>query len=299
MLTGGMREEQEGFVRLRTHYVFEARFCNPAKGNEKGMVENLVGYSRRNFLVPVPETDELDDLNTLLLTRCEANRRRRRDRRQERVEELLEIERSKLLDLPAQRFDCCRRRSVHTDHCSRFQFETNRYSVPFDFADQELTLKAYVDRLDVFAADRLVATHKRSYERHKDCLELDHYLEVLARKPGALQNAKPWRQANVPTCYRRVFDELKGSAQGCREFVDILILRRDGVAEAVDRAVAIAVDRGLGRLDVIEHLLRQEDEQPATVRHVAVRESLQEITVPVIDLGRYDGLMGGGERVPA
>lgn len=290
MLAGGKREEQEGFARLRTHYVFEARFCNPASGNEKGMVENLVGYSRRNFLVPVPEVADLDALNAMLLSRCERNRHRRRDRSQETVRELLERERPHLLALPGQRFDCCVRRTVSVDHCSRFQFETNRYSVPFGYADQELTLKAYVDRLDVYCVDRLVASHRRSYGRLEDRLELDHYLEVLARKPGALRDAKPWRQASVPSCYRRLFEELKGSAQGCREFVDVLLLRRDGDTQAVDQAVATAVAKGLGRLEVIEQILRQRQEERSAVGQALVSGELEAISVPVVDLSKYDTL---------
>lgn len=141
--------------------MFEARFCNPASGNEKGMVENLVGYGRRNFLVPVPETSSLGELNDMLLSRCTANRQRKKHRRSETVQQLLDEERSQLLPLPAERFDCCIRRTVVVDHCSRFRFETNWYSVPHQFAGQELTLKAYVDRLELFCVDRPVTTHNR------------------------------------------------------------------------------------------------------------------------------------------
>lgn len=177
MLVGRKREEQEDFARLRTYYVFESRFCNPASGNEKGMVENLVGYGRRNFLVPVPEIHDLDELNDMLLSRCMDHRRRQRNRRRETVQELLQNDRASMLKLPKQRFDCCVRRTVSVDHCSRFRFETNAYSVPYLYAGQDLTLKAYVDHLDVFCVDRHVVTHRRSYGRHEDHLEIDHYLE--------------------------------------------------------------------------------------------------------------------------
>lgn len=290
ILVGSKREEQEGFSRLRTHYVFEPRFCNPASGNEKGMVENLVGYSRRNFLVPVPEIHDLEELNTMLLARCMDNRRKRRDRRQETVHDLLREDRATMLDLPVERFDCCLRRPVSVDHCSRFRFETNSYSVPYSYAGQELTLKAYVDRLDVFFVDRLVATHTRSYGRQEDHLNLDHYLEVLARKPGALRDAKPWRQATVPPAYRQLFDKLKSTSQGCRDFVDVLTLRRDGDTAIVDEAVDTAVSKGLARLDVIKQLIAQTQDKRPAIAQASVSDDLQHISVPMTDLARYDTL---------
>lgn len=290
ILVGREREEQEAFARLRTHYVFEARFCNPASGNEKGMVENLVGYGRRNFLVPVPETSDLDELNEMLLARCAANRQRRKHRRDETVQQLLETERSQMLPLPAERFDCCIRRTVNVDHCSRFRFETNWYSVPHQFAGRELTLKAYVDRLELFHVDRLVTTHRRSYGRQEDHLELDHYLEVLMRKPGALRDAKPWRQAAVPHSYRRLFDELKTTSRGCRDFIQVLLLRRDGDAKVVDNAVETAVANGLRRRDVIEQLIAQAGDVRPIMAQAHVTEHLQSITVPPMDLKNYDAL---------
>src|SRR5690625_3177767 len=131
VLVGRQREEQDDFARLRTHYVFEARFCNPASGNEKGMVENLVGYSRRSYLVPAPETQDLDELNDMLPTRCMDNRHKRKDRSQETVHRLLQDDRSHMMPLPMERFDCCVQRTVSVDKCSRFRFETNSYSVPY------------------------------------------------------------------------------------------------------------------------------------------------------------------------
>lgn len=145
----------------------------------------------------------------------------------------------------------------------------------------------------------LVASHRRSYGRHEDHLELDHYLKVLARKPGALRDAKPWRQVKVPACYRRLFEELKGSTQGCREFLDVLTLRRDGDMEAVDRAVDTAVDEALGRRDVIEQILRQQQEETPTLGQSPVDETLKAISVPVGDLARYDTLTHAERRLPA
>src|SRR5690606_15820594 len=152
------REQQENFARLRTHYVFAARFCNPSSGNEKGMVENLVGYARRNFLVPVPAASSLDELNNMLLSRCSAHRKRKKHRRTETVQQLLEAERSHRSPLPAEPLDCCIRLTGVGDHCSRFRFETNWYPVPQRFAGQQLTLKACVDRLELFHVERPVTT---------------------------------------------------------------------------------------------------------------------------------------------
>jgi len=144
-----------------------------------------------------------------------------------------------------------------------------------------------------------VTTHKRSYGRQEHLLQLNHYLNVLVRKPGALRNAQLWRQANVSTSYHRLFDELKTTSKGCREFVQVLLLRRDGDERVVDSAVGAAVANGLPRLDVIEQLIAQAgDIRPATAP-ADVKEQLQSITVSPMDLTRYDALPSLSKEVSA
>lgn len=153
--------------------------------------------------------------------------------------------------------------------------------------------------MELFQLDQFVATHRRSYGREEDHLELDHYLEVLARKPGALRDAKPWRRADVPATYRHLFEELKGSSKGTREFASILMMRRDGDRKTIDDAVELAVSKGMYRLDVIEQLIARAVEDRPPIERIDVSDGLQSIAVPAVDLSRYDGLVIGSREVSA
>lgn len=228
ILKGTNRREQEAFVALRSHYLFQADFCNAAQAHEKGQVENLVGYARRNFLVPVPECASLTELNQLLYAKClEYAEKRSLPGGSKSVAAVWAEEKKHLLPLPPQSFACCRLLDVKSDSYARVRFENNFYSVPTTYARRWLTLKAFVDRIEVYGKDKLIASHPRLYGRGQEHLVLDHYLDELLKKPRALLDARPFKEAQLGPLYQELLTRLlKQSPKGAREFVNVLRLGR-------------------------------------------------------------------------
>src|SRR5712692_4198302 len=183
---GRKRTENRTFVAFRSHYLFESHFCTPRAGWEKGQVEHSVGFSRRNFLVPIPEVASFEALNHLLLERCVQDDQRRVNRQPTTIGEAWEQEKSFLHPLPPFDYDCCEMVTVRLTPYSQATFETNRYSVPVNRARREVILKAYPFHVDIFDKGTLLARHPRSYGKEQDIFDPLHYLPLLEQRPGAL-----------------------------------------------------------------------------------------------------------------
>src|SRR5581483_10578068 len=174
ILQGHRREEQQAFTAFRSHYLFESRFCTPGEGHEKGLVENLVGYARRNFFTPVPAADSWEALNQELDARCRGEQARRLRGQTQTVGELWNEEKPALLPLPSHRYECCRWLPARVSRYSLVTFESNRYSIPVEYVGRQVLLKAFVHHLEVIWEDRIIATHRRCYARERDLLDPHH-----------------------------------------------------------------------------------------------------------------------------
>jgi hypothetical protein len=262
ILEGRNRQEQEAFIVFRSHYLFESHFCTPGLGNEKGRVEEGVGFGRRNFMVPFPDVASFEELNEHLLAQCLADDERRVDRQPVTIGEAWEMEKPHLLPLSERDFDCCVTRPVTLNPYCQVVLDTNRYSVPADRAYRNLVLKAYPFRVDILHLDEVLASHPRCYDREQDIFDPLHYLPLLEQRPGAFEHAKPirrWRQ-EWPPVYERFLRRLQEeglNGQGIREFVRVLKLHRDHPAELVEQAVKQALEYGCTRADGVELCLRQ------------------------------------------
>lgn len=295
ILEGKNRVEQDAFRRLRTHYIFESTFCNPASGNEKGSVEALVGFAKRNFFTPLPEVASYEELNEILWHRCQEYARRTRRGQTLSVAELWGQERTAALrKLPPVAFDCSRTVEVSATRMSLVPFETNHYSVPVRYAGaRELALRAYVDRVEVYVGLTCIARHRRTYERERDVLELDHYLELLLRKPGALRNAKPLRAANLSSIYHQYWGELTlHHPKGDREFVRILMLHREFPPEQVEAALVEASRLRAFHSEAVQQILLRQA-TPAAPLDRDRYSRLPKVAVDKPALSRYNLLTGG------
>jgi len=297
ILAGHTRQEQQAFVALRSHYLFESHFCTPGQGNEKGGVEHGVGFGRRNFMVPIPKAATFAELNTLLLAECLKDDERQVDGQPVVIGEAWELERPALWPLPSRGYKCCVTRPVCLTPYSQIEFETNRYSVPADKAQPHLVLKAYPFRVDILYLEDVIASHARCYERHQDIFNPLHYLPLLEQRPGAFQHAKPvrrWRET-WPPAYERLLAKLQTEGQGVREFVRILRLHEKYPAHLVEQAVAQALEYGCIHADGVELCLRQllRPEITAAVLDLAGHPRLSsDLERP--DLHRYDLLLVAG-----
>lgn len=135
VLRGKDRVEQEGFCKFKAYHSFEARFCNPDNGHEKGGVEGLVGLARRNYMVPVPEAESLEGLNEKVLRQCFAYGNHRMGGRDRKVNELYEDEKEYLLAIPEQAFSNVKIIDGRADKYATLIVDKNRYSVPSRYAD--------------------------------------------------------------------------------------------------------------------------------------------------------------------
>ena len=251
ILEGRNREEQTTFIRFRSHYLFESRFCTPGQGHEKGGVESAVGYGRRNFLVPMPEVADFDELNQLLITACLEDDLRMVERTNQTIGEKWQTERPHLRPLPAHSFACCTSREVTLNGYGQVSFETNRYSVPADKARKHLTLRAYPFYIEILADNEVIATHVRCYDRKQDILEPLHYLSLVEQRPGAFEHAQPLRQwrENWPPVYESLLTVLRqqhaSESQAIRSFIQVLQLHQSHASDLIEAAVEQALSEGV------------------------------------------------------
>jgi transposase len=279
ILAGPLRIEHEHFSRLRAHYLFDSSFCTPGEAHEKGSVENLVGYVRRNALVPASKPfASLEAVNTHLLAFCERERTRHGG--------AWALEETALGSLPTHPFRAATSRPVSVSKTALVRIDHNRYSVPAVHAGRLLRAEAYVDKIEIYADDSLVATHPRSYQRGETFLELGHYLPVFARKPRAAGSCAALHQADpVFICAR---DQLLREPGGYRVFAEILMLGMrfdlETLAKALEECLAS------GRLSVEGVRQRCLNLVHTTPERVEVPELLA-LPLARPDLTRYDALM--------
>jgi transposase len=276
VLKGKKRRLQESFEKFRAYYNFEARFCNPDQAHEKGGVEGLVGYARRNFLVPIPRVESLEELNAHLLAECAAYGDHRIAGRDKTVKEFFEEEKQHLLSLPRVPFSNLDTASAKVDKYATVMVDKNRYSVPTRYGGLRVRVVLYVERLDIFYGGHKIATHKRLYGNNKWQLDPLHYLELLGQRPQAFESARPIRQwrADWPASLEKLlarFRQAQGPNQGIKEFIGVLLLFGEHSHQEVIEAVEAAVTAGVSSRGAVEHLLRRQsgpghDDSPTPLR---------------------------------
>lgn len=301
ILLGRERRLHPRYAALASHYVFNPLFCMPARGNEKPDAESTVKAVQRRFATPVPRVSNLDELNRCFRQRCEAERERT-------VRSLFgpfvigtrfAEEQAAASPLPNHRFDpCVIRPAAQVDKYQTVAFERNRYSVPRPFAFQMVTVKGYVDRVEIVARGQVVATHVRS--RLADTLVLDplHYLATLGRKPGALDHAPVYRDWKLPACFtefRAELEEYHGAVGGARRFVQVLQLLANHSLDHVRQAVEACRREHLISAEVVIQRVRAlaacesrtHREPPWTTELTTVPQ----VDVPLPDLSCFNHLL--------
>jgi transposase len=235
---GNKRDLTARFIALRSHYLFESRFCNVASGNEKGHVENSVKRSERTYLTPVPQVATLDALNEHLASWTKRDLKRIDSATKLTYGELLEQERKIFLPLPSTPFLAATTQSLRVDKRSTVPHAQSRYSVPVEYATKNVVLRAFVNRIEVLFEDRIIATHDRVEPGHWS-LRLAHYVSLLETKPGLLDSGKPFVK-RAWTASQQLFRnelEFRYQGEGTRRFIDILLLAKKHDWKDVCRAI--------------------------------------------------------------
>jgi len=303
VLRGKNRIEQDQFVKFRSYYTFEARFCNPDRGREKGGVEGLVGYARRNFLVPVPEVADYEELNKLLAERCLAHGSGiiagREDRRT--IDERHQEERSRLLPLPAKPFENIKPVQVQVSRYQTAMVDRNRYSVPSAHVGRKVWAHIDCDRVRIHADSKEIADHPRLFGSSKWQIDPQHYLDLIAERTQAFESARAIRQwrPSWPAAYETMLSILRkrlGDNKGTRDFVRILQLHKDHPSEEVNRAVEQALEYSSYSHDAVKHLLSSQRTQPQNIIPLDpdLIPGITDRCVAGSDLNRYDMLLTGG-----
>ena len=202
ILGDGERQKARAFSELQSHYLFAEKFGRPGKGNDKGKVENLGGYARRNFLVPIPRASSWDELNVRLEADCRARRQRRLRGHSETIAERFERDRAAMLTLPIAPYEACEKVTARVSSISLVRYRTNDYSVPTEYGHRQVLVKGYVDRVVIACGSEVIATHERSYEREIAIYDPLHYLALLERKSRALDQAAPLVGWQLPRVLR-------------------------------------------------------------------------------------------------
>lgn len=257
ILGGEERQRTRTFSELQSYYLFADKFGRPAKGNDKGKVEGIVGYSRRNFMVPIPCASSWDELNAQLAERCRMRRERRLRGHQETIGERFERDRAAMLPLPAAPYEACEKISARVSSLSLVRYRTNGYSVPTQYGHRQVWVKGYVHEVVIACGSQIIARHARSYEREVVIFDPLHYLALLEQKTRALDQAAPLVGWQLPECFaqlRRLL-EARLKKHGSREYVQVLRLMENFAVEEVTYAVEQALRLGTISFDAVRHLL--------------------------------------------
>lgn len=301
ILGDGTRKRSRMFEALQSHYLFDDRFGRPARGNDKGKVEGMVGFARRTFMVPIPVAPDIDALNAMLLERC-------RDRLSAvlrgaegaDIGARLVADRAAFLNPPATPFEACDKRPGRASSLALVRYRNTDYSVPVAYAHRDVMVKAYVDEIVIEAAAEEIARHRRSYETEDFVFDPLHYLDLLERKVGALDQAAPlkgWELGEEFYRLRRLMEarlsQRNRRAAGKREFVQVLQLFKVFPEPVVRSAVRDALALGAISADAVKHLALCRIERRPPRLDLKEYPHLPASTVAATNPADYMALMAG------
>ena len=300
VLRGRRRVETDKFTALRSHYLFDSEFCRVGLGgaHEKGGVEGGLGRFRRTHLVPVPQVESYEALNRLLLDACFRDDSRRMEGRVTTIIEDWEKERDLLRSLPKDSFPTEAAGTLMVNRKGCVKLRSNQYSVPIRLVGRQVEYRLHTQKIELLHSGEVVAVHPRLQERHGIHLKLDHYVELLWYKPGALNRSLPLRQARErgewPASYDRLFSVLEerfNKAEAARQMLAVLMLHRDFSPEEVFMAVELAFELGCFDAGAISVLVRQLTSNEVIAAPLQGIGSLSRYDRPVEGLEAYDALL--------
>jgi transposase len=292
ILQGRDRRLHPRYAALVSHYTFTPQFCLPAKATEKPKVEHRVFDLQRRWATPVPRVADHAALNAHLLRCCQAEQERVSGDQAESVGNRFARDRAAALPAPAVRFDACVLHSGQVDKYQTVRFDGNAYSVPRRWAFRPVTVKGYIDHVEVVADGQIVARHARNYGKGARVLEPLHYLVTLERKPAALDHAPVYRDWQLPPAFaglRRALEGKLGVRTGTRHFIRVLQLLAQHPISRVEQAIQECCHRGVSDAATIA----------ATVERLAAHDALPlnptpgvlAIAVPPPDLSHFNRLL--------
>jgi transposase len=250
------RKRTQRFSAMLSHYVINDRYGRPGKGNDKGKVEGLVGFARRNFMVPMPRFASWDAFNDYLEEQCLARQGNILRGHKASIGERLEADLAVMQALPSALFEACDLQSGQVTSTSMVRYRGNDYSVPVAYGHRDIWIKGFVGRVVIGCVAEVIADHPRSYETSDMVYDPVHYLPLIERKIMAFDQAAPlqgWELPDAFTTIQRLLEARQGKT-GKREYVQVLRLLEHFEMEELHGAIKDALRMGAISFDAIKHL---------------------------------------------
>jgi transposase len=293
----GKRKLTDSFQRFMLHYGFEAVFCNPNSGHEKGHVEGKVGYNRRNFLVPIPEFNNFDEYNMNLLKQADKDMDRLHYKKNVFISELYEEDKSKMIVLPAVPYDVLRLEKVRTDKYGKFKFDKKyTYSSSPACAESEIWVKATADSIIVLNEDyKIITTHKRLYgENLRESMDWYPYLSLMARRPAALKYTGFYN--SLPQTLKEYFNQCEASVKSKALKLICKIIQESDFEIAV-KAFEETFQNNIYDLDSIETTYYRISSNLPQFDKIALPDNITDSPSYHSDITQYDGLLRMGGNI--
>jgi transposase len=294
ILGDGKRKRTKAFSELQSHYLFEDRFGRPAKGNDKGKVEGLVGYARRNFMVPLPRVHSIDEFNTQLAAACQKRQIAVLRGHKTSIGERLKADRRAFMELPDIAFDPCEKVATRANSLSLVRYRSNDYSVPTTYGHHEVQVRGYFDRVVIGSGSEVIARHARSYAKEDFIYNPLHYLALLERKPRALDQAAPLLNWDLPDGFeelRRLL-EARMNKRGRKEYIQVLRLLETFAQQEVTAAIEDALRLNAISYDAVKHLVLARVERQTPRLDLSAYPYLPQPNVGMTDARNYLSLLG-------
>lgn len=296
ILPDGTRQRARLFSGFLSHYVIRDRYGRPGKGNDKGSVEGLVGWARRNFMVPLPRFASWEDFNLWLEEQC---RKRQADilhGHTETIGQRLQRDLDVMAELPAAAFDACDQATGQVSSQALVRYKTNDYSVPVAYGHLDVWVRGYVDQVVIGCGGEIIARHPRCYDRQDMVFDPVHYLPLLEKKIGALDQAAPLVGWDLPAEFQtlRRLMEARMIKAGRREYVQVLRLLEIFEMEDLHVAIKNALRMGAVGFDAIKHLVLCQVEKRPPKLDLDVYPYLPRANVGTTSAASYMSLMAGG-----
>jgi len=298
ILGDGTRKRTRVFSELVSHYLFADRFGRPGKGNDKGKVEGMVGYTRRNFMVPKPRFASFDEFNAYLADQCGKRMGDTLRGHKQTIGERFVADAEKLQPLPTVPYDACDKQTVRVSSLSLVRYRGNDYSVPTQYGHRQVLVRGYVHEVVIACGTEIIARHPRSWEKEDYIFDPLHYLALLEQKTNALDQAAPLAGWDLPEAFmtlRRLLEARMGKA-GKREFVQVLRLLETFGMSDVEAGITSALDRGTIGFDAVKHLVLCRIERRPPRLDMTVYPYLPKAHVAATAPGDYMALLAGGQQ---
>ena len=227
------KEATEDLIKISLYYGFKYRFCNVAKGNEKGHVEKGIEYVRRKAFSSKTDFDTLEEANAYLQKKLlELNSKKRNWLKNQSPLDILKQEMAWLIPLKPP-YDVSRRVEARVNKYSVINIDQNKYSVPDYLVGKFVKVKIYPDRIEIYYKDNKVAEHKRSYQTHYWSVDINHFIHTLKKKPGALHSSAQRHQLSPEL--QQIYQEYYTSNP--KDFIELLELIKERDVESILKAV--------------------------------------------------------------